>query len=207
MGSMISDVFSSPNRGLTAYYALGIVGWAIGAAGTIRYLRHQFGVDVKVIALSVAGWCVGALVSVVLGLFWMFTWNLGFWGSPLGAALGGAIGGALTLPIRSLSSPAALVRASVRGAFSWGASFLVFQILVFYAGYILYMVTVNSLSQIVGPVWASVAVWSLPAGMGGFLAALLAAQLTLARRSSQQHDSSQAGCHPSLQFQAGLILS
>jgi hypothetical protein len=69
MGQVISDVYSLSNRGLTAAYVLGFAGWTIGAAGTIRYVRHRLGANVHVIALSVAGWGVGALVAVVLGLF------------------------------------------------------------------------------------------------------------------------------------------
>ena len=176
MGMVISDVYSSPNRGLIAYYVLGVTGWIIGVVGTIRYMRHMFGVDVHMIALSVTGWGVGALVAMVLGLFWMETWNLGFLGSPVGVALGGAIGGALMLPMRSLSSPVTNVGASVRGAFSWGAAFLVFQILAFYAGYILMLLTFTPLASIVGWVWSTVPGWALPAGVCGFIAAWLASR-------------------------------
>ena len=91
-------------------------------------------------------------------------------------ALGGAIGGALTLPMRSLSSPATLVRASVRGTFSRGAAFLVFQILAFYTGYILIMLAANPLESIVGLAWAYFPGMALPAGVGGFLAARLASR-------------------------------
>lgn len=176
MGQVISDVFSSPNRGLTAFYVLGFAGWATGAAGTIRYVRNRFGADVKVTALSAAGWGFGALAAVVLGLFWMETWNVGFLGSIAGPALGGAIGGALTLPMRSLSSPAAILRASVRGALSWGAAFLVFQFLAFYTGYFLMQMTIVPLLPILGPVWATFPGWAFPAGAGGFLAAQYASK-------------------------------
>jgi len=176
MGQTISDVYSLPNRGLTALYVLGFAGWAIGATGTIRYVRHRFGADVYVIALSVAGWGVGSLVAVVLGLFWMQTWNMGFLAMIVSPALGGALGGALTLPMRSLSSPATIVRASVRGAFSWGAAFVVFQFLAFYAGYILMQMTVNQLVPIAGAALATVPGWALPAGVGGLLAGWLASR-------------------------------
>jgi hypothetical protein len=166
--------YSLPNRGLTALYVFGFAGWTIGAAGTIRYVRHRFGADVYIIALSVAGWVVGALVAVVLGLFRAETWNVGFLGLIVGPAVGGAIGGALTLPMRSPSSPATIVRASVRGALSWGAAFLVFQFLAFYTGYILMLMTAVPLASIVGWVWATVPGWALPAGVCGFLAARLA---------------------------------
>ncbi len=177
MGQVILYVYSTnPNDISPVTYVLGFAGWAIGAAGTIRYVRHRFGADAYVIALSVAGWSVGALVAVVLGLFWLQTWNVAFFGPIVGVALGGAIGGALTFPMQSLSSPATIVRASVRSAFSWGLAFLVFQILAFYAGYILMLITAVPLAPIVGWVWAEVPGWALPAGVGGLLAALLASR-------------------------------
>jgi len=177
MGQVISGVYNSPNNGLTAFHVLGFTGWGIGAAGTIRYVRQRFGVDVYVTALSAAGWCIGALVAVALWLFWADkaeTWQIGFLGPIVGPGLGGAIGGAFTLPMRVLSSPAAIARASLLGALSWGAAFLVFQFLAFYAGYILMLITAGLLAPIVGWVWAQVPWWALPAGVGGFLAALLA---------------------------------
>jgi hypothetical protein len=174
MGQVLSGVYNLPNRGLTAFYLLGFAGWAIGAAGTLRYMRLRFGAEARVVALSAAGWMAGALSALVLGLFWMSTWNIGFLGPPVAVALGGAIGGGLTLPMRSFSSPAAIVRASLRGTFNWGLAFLVFQILMFYASYILVQWTVNPLVPILGEVWAEVPGWGLPACLGGFLAALLA---------------------------------
>jgi hypothetical protein len=174
VGMSISDVYSSPNRGLAAFLMLGFAGWAIGAAGTIRYVRLRFGADIPVIVLSVAGWVVGALVAVVLGLLWMETWNLGYLGLPVGAALGGAIGGTLTLPVQSLASRVSLVRQSLRGALIWGASFLVFQVLAFYAGYLLVLMTAVPLASIIGWGWATVPGWALAAGVCGFLAARLA---------------------------------
>jgi len=166
---VVADVSSLPNRGLAAIYGLGFAGWTIGAAGTISYVRHRFGADVYVIALSVAGWGVGALVAVVL-------LSVGFQGLIVGAALGGAIGGGLTLPMRSPSSSATIVRASVRRAFNWGVSFLVFQFLAFYIGYFLLLMAAAPLASIVGWGWAKAAVWALPAGVGGFLAARLASR-------------------------------
>ncbi len=183
LGQAISDVYSSPNRGLIGFYVLGFAGWAIGAAVTIDYVRRQFEANGYVIALSVAGWGIGALVAVMLGLFWMETWNLGFLGLPVAAALGGTIGGALTLPVRSLSSPATLVRASVRGAFSWGATFLIFQVLALYAGYILVQMTVNPLVPIIGNIWAKVPGWALPTGLGGLHAAWLASRSLRSNKS------------------------
>jgi len=177
MGQLILYMYSTnPNDISPAVYVLGFAGWVIGAAGTIRYVRHRFEADVYVIALSVVGWGVGALVAVVLGLFWLQTWNVAFFGPIVGAAIGGAIGGAFTLPMRSLLSPATIVRDSVRGAFSWGLAFLVFQILAFYAGYILMLITAVQLAPIVGWVWAEVPGWLLPAGVFGLLAALLASR-------------------------------
>ena len=182
MGQAISDVYSSPNRGLTAYYLLGFAGWIIGAAGTLRYMRRKFGADANVTALSAAGWTVGAVVAVVLGLFFLHTWNAGFLGPLAAAALGAAIGGALTLPMASLSSPGTVALAILRGMFSWGAAFLIFQILAFYAWYMLYMLTVNTLSQIFGNLWASIFVGVIPASVGGLLAGWLAARLAGLRR-------------------------
>jgi len=177
MGQVISGAFNRPNNGLTAFYVLGFAGWAIGAAGTIRYVRSRFGADIHVTALSAAGWCVGALVAVVLWFFWAETaetWQVGFLGPIVAPVLGGVIGGAFTLPMRSLSSAVAIVRASLLGAFSWGAAFLVFQFLAFYAGYILMLMTAGLLAPTVGWVWAQVPGWALPAGIGGFLAGWLA---------------------------------
>jgi hypothetical protein len=36
LGMVISDVYSSPNRGLPVAYSLGFAGWAIGSAVRIR---------------------------------------------------------------------------------------------------------------------------------------------------------------------------
>jgi len=176
IGQMVSGVYNLPNYGLMAYYLLGFAGWAIGAAGTIRYLHQRFGADAHRMALRAAGWAAGALVALWFGLFWAQTWDAGFLGLILGPALGAVIGGAFTLPLRSPASPAAVLRACLRGAISWGAAFLVFQVLAFYAGYILTQMTVNLLAPILGDVWATVPGWALPAGFGGFLAALLALQ-------------------------------
>src|SRR5687767_5611394 len=95
MGFVISDAYSSPNRGLTAAYLLGFIGWGIGAAGTVRYIHHRFGGEIHVVVLSMIGWGAGAVVAVALGLRWLEEWNAGFFGPIFGAALGGAIGGAL----------------------------------------------------------------------------------------------------------------
>ena len=65
MGMAISGVYSSPNSGLTAAYVLGFAGWTIGAAVTIHYVRQQFGKNVYLTGLSIAGWAVGAFVAVV----------------------------------------------------------------------------------------------------------------------------------------------
>jgi hypothetical protein len=176
MGMTISDVYSSPNRGLTIAYVMGFAGWAIGAAVTINYMQHQFVTNVYITGLSMAGWTVGALVAVALGLYWLQTWDAGFWGPIVAAAIGGAIGGALTLPIRYPSSLATIVRRSLWGAFSWGVMFLVFQVLAFYAGYILSALTVNRLVPIVGNIWAEVPGWALPAGLAGLHAAWLASR-------------------------------
>jgi hypothetical protein len=175
LGQAISDVYSSPKRGLTAVYVLGLAGWAIAAAVTIRYVRRQFGADGHVTALSAAGWAAGALVAVVMGTHWLFTWNAGFFGLIAGPALGAVIGGAFTLPMRSLSPAGVILRASLLGAFIWGLVFLIFQTVAFYAWYFLFAKTVNSLYRTVGPVWALIIVGIFPAGIGGFLAGLIAA--------------------------------
>ena len=92
---VISDVYSSPNRGWTAAYVLGFAGWTIGAAVTIDYVRRQFGANGYLTALSIAGWAIGAFIALVLGFSWMYMWNGGYWGPIVAAALGGAIGGGL----------------------------------------------------------------------------------------------------------------
>ena len=102
---------------------------------------------------------------------WLAEWNRGYWGPILSAALGGTVGGAFTLPLRSLSSPTTAVRLGLQSAFAWGASFLLFQVLGFYAGYILLQMTIDPLVPIVGHPFAGVAGWAVPAGLGGFLAA------------------------------------
>ena len=177
LGQAISDVYSSPNRGSTALYVLGLAGWAVGAAGTLRFLRRRFGADGSVTANSAAGWAAGALVAVVLGTHWLFTWNAGFIGVIAGPALGAVIGGASTLPVRSLPPAGVALRASLLGMFAWGGVFLLFQTAAFYAWYILYATMGNSLYQSVGPVWALIIVGIIPAGIGGFLAGLNAALL------------------------------
>lgn len=174
IGLTVSDAYSSPNRGLAAAYGLGFAGWAFGAAVTVRLICQRSRADVYVMALSIAGWSVGTLVAVVVGLAWLFEWDLGFFGPIVAAALGGAIGGGLTLPVRSLSSPTAILRLGVWNAACWGAAFLGFQLLAFYTGYILVQLTVNPLVPIVGHGWAKVPGWALPAGLGGLLAGLLA---------------------------------
>ena len=170
-GFVISDVYSRPNRGLTAAYLLGFSGWAVGAASTIRYVRQRVGADVQVVALSVAGWGVGAFVAVVFGLKWLEEWSPGFLGPVVAAAIGGVIGGALTLPNPSLSAPATMLRTSLSGAIRWGAAFLALKFLAFYAGYILVEMTVDPLVPMVGHIAAKIPGWAFPASLGGFLAA------------------------------------
>ena len=182
-GMMIADIYSSPERDFTAAYVLGLAGWAIGSAVTIVYVRRQYGTNVYITGLSIAGWVAGALVAVVLGLFWLQTWDAGFWGPIVGAAIGGAIGGALTLPLRLPASLATIVLRSLWGALSWGVTFLIFQTLAFYAGYILSALTVNRLAPILGNIWAEVPGWAVPAGLGGLHAAMLASRsLRVTRR-------------------------
>ena len=176
MGQMLSGMYNLPNNGETAFTVLGLAGWAIAAAFTIRYLRRHSGADARITALSVVGWSAGTLEAVILWSFWAHTaenWQAGFLGPVLSPTLGGLIGGALTLPLKSLSSPAAILRASLRGALCWGAGFLIFQSLAFYAGYFLMLMTVAPLAPIVGWVWAEVPGWALTAGVGGFLAGWL----------------------------------
>lgn len=177
IGQAISDVYSSPNRGLTAYYVLGLAGWIIGAAGTIRFVFRQFKAGASVLALSAAGWTAGSLMAVVWGLSLVERGDAGFWGLIAGPVLGGAIGGALTLPMQSLASPGRITRAILRGAFGWGAAFLVVQILAFYTWYMLYMLTADPLSKLFGPIWGAVIAGVLPAGLGGWLAGWAAARL------------------------------
>lgn len=183
VGSVISDVSSTPNRGLAAAYMLGLLGWTIGGAGTVRYIRQQFGADAKVVALSAIGWGVGALLAVQLGLAWQQEWNAGFWGPIFGAAIGGTIGGALTVSSSSFSADRRALYASLSSAFRWGAAFLVFQVLAFYAGYLLMQMTVDPLVPLVGHVAAKIPGWTLPAGAGGFLAARLASRLRQAQHA------------------------
>jgi hypothetical protein len=172
---VISDVYSTPNRGWVAAYVLGFIGWTIGAAVTIAYVRRQFGANGYLTALSIAGWAIGAFTALVLGFSWMFMWNGGFWGPIVAAALGGAIGGGLTLPLRSPSSLLSLVSASLLGAFSWGVMFLIFQTLAFYAGYLLSALMVYRLGPIIGySWWIELPGWVVPAGICGLLAAQLA---------------------------------
>ena len=175
---MLSDVYSNPNRGFAAAYVLGFAGWAVGAAGTIRHIRERWHPNIRLVALAVAGWGLGALVATVVGLVWLRYWDLGFIGPILGAALGGGIGGALIAPMGLPSSLGAVARASVRGAVIWGGSFLVFQVLAFYAGYVLTQMTVDPLVPIVGHIWAKVPGWAIPAGIGGLLAARCASRLS-----------------------------
>jgi hypothetical protein len=174
-GMVISDVYSSPNRGWTAAYLFGFAGWAIGATVTIGYVRRQFGANGYLTALSISGWAIGAFTALVIGFSWMFMWNGGFWGPIVAAALGGAIGSGLTLPLRSPSSLLSLVSASLLGAFSWGAMFLIFQTLAFYAGFILSTLLWSRLGPITGYVWwVELPGWVMPAGICGLLAAQLA---------------------------------
>jgi|GEM_PF-6589574 len=170
LGLVISDAYSSPNRGLAAAYLLGLAGWGVGAAGTIRYMRQKFGPDTTVIAISAAGWVIGSLVAVFLGLFWGERWDPGILGPIVAAALGGAIGGGLTFPTRSLPSAWVALRLGLWGFVSWGAAFLVFQVLAFYASYILVQLTVNPLVPLAGDIGAKIPGWALPAGLGGLLA-------------------------------------
>jgi hypothetical protein len=178
MGRVISDVYSTPNRGWTAAYVLGFVGWTIGAAGTIDYVRRQYAMSGYLLALSIAGWSIGAFTALVLGFSWMFMWNGGYWGPIVAAALGSAIGGGLTLPLRSPSSLIPIVVASLLGAVSWGAMFLLFQTLAFYTGYLLSALMVYRLGPIIGySWWIDLPGWVVPAGICGLLAAQLASMI------------------------------
>lgn len=175
-GMIISDGYSDPNRGWTAAYVLGFAGWLIGASVTIGYVHRQYGANGYITALRISGWSIEAFVAVVLGYSWLQTWNGGYWGPIVAAALGGAIGGALTLPVRSPSSLVTIAGKSLLSAFSWGVTFLVFQTLAFYAGYILVQLTVNQLVPVVGNIWAGVPGWAIPAALCGLHAAMLASR-------------------------------
>jgi hypothetical protein len=174
MGQQISGIYNLPNRGLAAYYILGFGGWALGAVFTIRYMRQRFAWDARITALSAAGWGAGALIAVLFGWYLAQSWDAGFLGLLVAPAIGALIGGALTLPVQFPATRITVVRASLRGAFSWGLSFLVFQFLAFYSSYLISALTVNLLAPILGDVWASVPGWGLPAAAGGYAAALVA---------------------------------
>jgi hypothetical protein len=64
-----------------------------------------------------------------------------------------------------------LVRRAADGAVCWGAGFLVFSFVSFYAGYILTQVTVDALVPIVGHALAKVPGWAVPAALCGVAAA------------------------------------
>ena len=68
IGQVISEGYSDPGGEFSAAIVLGFAGRSIGAAATIRYVRHRFGSDFKSIALSAAGWEVVSLVAVVPGM-------------------------------------------------------------------------------------------------------------------------------------------
>jgi hypothetical protein len=138
-GLAISDVYSTPNRGMLAAYSFGIAGWIIGAAGTSRYLR-RCGSTPSVVVFCAAGWSAGALVAVLLGQAWLADWRLGYWGPIVSAALGGSVGGAFTLHVESESA----VSQRLQSALRWGASFLFFQAVAFYVGYILLQMTITA---------------------------------------------------------------
>ncbi len=175
-GMSISDVYSTPNRGLIAAYSLGVIGWVTGGTETLRH-RGRFEVTAPGTTVSIAGWILGALAAVALGQRWLVEWNLAYWGPIVSAGLGGTIGGAFTLPRRSWSSPATAVRLGLESALAWGVSFLLFQTLAFFAGYILMQMTVDPLVPIVGHQMAKVLGWAIPAGLAGLLAARLALRL------------------------------
>jgi hypothetical protein len=178
---VISDVYSIPNRGMTAAYVLGFAGWAVGAAGTIIHLRQNFQATTAVLALAIAGWAIGAWIALPVGFAWLKVWEPGFWGPIVSTAIGGAIGGSMTLPMRSLSPAAVVARNSALGALNWGGSFLIFQALAFYAGYILVQLTVNPLLPLLGHEAAKVPGWALPAGLAGLAAGRLASRFLQAR--------------------------
>lgn len=173
VGQQLWGVYDSPTRGVVPYLIFGIAGWALGAAFTIRYVRQRFGADSRLAVISAVGWGTGALVAMVLSLFLVQTWDAGFLGLIVAPALGATIGGAFTITRRS-SSVAAIVAGSLRCALGWGFSFLLFQLLAFYAGYILSAVSINLLAPVLGDPWAKVPGWALPAGAGGYAAALVA---------------------------------
>ncbi len=173
IGQQLWGVYDSPTRGVAPYLIFGIAGWALGAIFTIRYVRQRFGADGRLAAFGAVGWGLGALVAMLLGLSLVQTWDAGFLGLIVAPALGATIGGAFTITRRS-SSPAAIVAGSLRGALGWGLSFLLFELLAFYAGYILSAVSINLLAPSLGDPWAKVPGWALPAGAGGYAAALVA---------------------------------
>ncbi len=173
VGQQLWGVYDSPTRGVAPYLIFGIAGWALGAAFTIRYVRQRFGADSRLAVIGAVGWGIGALVAMLVGLSLVQTWDAGFLGLIVAPALGATIGGAFTITMWS-SSPAAIVAGSLRGALGWGFSFLLFELLAFYAGYILSAVSINLLAPSLGDPWAKIPGWALPAGAGGYAAALVA---------------------------------
>jgi hypothetical protein len=177
LGQTISNALSIPNSGMTAAYLLGFAGWGIGAVATIRYVHHKFATGRSAIVLSAIGWGIGAFVAVVLmPSVARLAENamLGFLGPTGSPILGSVIGGAFTLSSKSSMSRTSVAGAVMRGALSWGISFLVFQYLAFLSGYILLLLTATRLEPIVGYPWASVPGWAIPAAFGGGLAGLIA---------------------------------
>jgi hypothetical protein len=174
IGQQIWGVNNLPNQGLAPLFILGFGGWAIGAVFTIRYMRQRFDADVRVTALRSVGWGAGALVAVLLGWYLAQSWDAGFLGLLVAPAIGALIGGALTLPVQFPASWSTVVRASLRGAFSWGLSFLVFEFLSFYLSYFFSTLMENLLAPSLGEIWASIIGWGLPAAAGGYAAALVA---------------------------------
>jgi hypothetical protein len=127
LGIHISDIYSSPSRSQIPYFVISALGWGIAGVITASASRGRPGMAVRL-----AAWMIAALVAILFGLFWLYRWNMAFFGPIVATGLAGAIGG-VTSSVRKgawrLVSGALL-----------GLAFLLFATVSFMASYFLMLV-------------------------------------------------------------------
>ncbi len=87
-GIWLSNITSSPSNSLFAYYFLSMVGWGIAAVVTSAATWKKPGR-----ILRLAAWGIAILVAVVVGLSWMYRWNIAILALPVATGVAGGIGG------------------------------------------------------------------------------------------------------------------
>ena len=153
LGTGISEIYSSPNRGLAGYLILTTVGWCFAG-----YLTSRAAWGKPALIIRLLAWVLATIIYIWLGLVWLYTWNVGFLGLPVATGLAGALG--------------AVASSARRGVWRYlsallvGLFFLTFATAGFYLSY--FLLNIGSMvSGAGGYILFSYVAWILPNALFG----------------------------------------